>query len=101
MQVAARLTRRLKHLFGIDIGAGHRLFTEDILAGLQCSDRHRRMEVVVQTDIDGLNVIALEQLTKIAVDIRDIILLCYPLRLSFIDIRHRHHFRISNLAIVA
>ena len=51
---------------------GHRLFQQDMLAGLEGLERHRRVQMRRQRDDDGIDVGLFEQLAKVGVTARDV-----------------------------
>ena len=59
------------------------------------------MEIVVQADINGVEVIALEQLAEVGVDMRNGEFLRGGLRTSFIDVRHGNEIHVAgHLAVL-
>jgi hypothetical protein len=70
-----------------------------MFAGFQGGDSEGHMEIIVKTDIHGLNIISGQQLAEIGVNIRDVILSGHTPGLSFIHIGHGDDFGALNLAV--
>src|SRR5690606_29314101 len=78
----------LHHRPPVGVAARNRLFAVDVFARLQSGDRHRRVQVVVQADVDRVDVIPLQQLTKVGVDVGDSVVGGHTLGFSLVDVRH-------------
>ena len=64
----AGLLDRLDHRLAFGLGAGQRLFAEHHLAGLGGGDGDLGVEVVGHADVDGVDILALDQRAPVGLD---------------------------------
>ena len=98
-EAAAGGLGRVEHAPGVDVGAGHGLLAEDVLARLERGDGHGRVVVVVQADVDGVDVVAGEQVAEVGVDVGDGVQPGHAARLRLVDVGDGDDLDVGHLGV--
>jgi hypothetical protein len=82
------------------MGACHRLFTVHVFAGLQRGNRNRHVQVVVQADVHCLNVVSLQEFSKISIGMRDAVELGDPTGLPLVSVGYGNDLGAAYLLVL-
>ena len=82
-------TARFDHLVRLPNCDAHRLFADDMLAGIGGSDSHGRVQPVGRADADDLEALIGQQVAPVGVVIADIVFIHVAARAGFVEIRNR------------
>ena len=89
----------VSHILRVDIGAGHRLFAEDILARFEGRHGGGHVVVVVQAHVYGLDVVARQQLVQVRVASVDAIHACHALGFGLVDVGDGDDLDVGHLGV--
>src|SRR5690606_7855870 len=79
---------------------GHRLLAVDVFSGPQRGDRHGCVEIVVQADVDGLDVVPLQKLTEIRVHVGNVVSLRHAASLRLVHVRDGDNLRFGDSGVL-
>jgi hypothetical protein len=101
VQAATCAAPRRVHRQRVGIGAGHRLLAVDVFAGLHSRDRHRRVQVVVQADVDCGDVLFPQQLADVGEAACDLVLVADQIEPRLVDVTDRRDLGMRVVRVAA